>query len=161
MRLGNAQGQEGFGLGLSITRKLVELLGGKLSLTSEIGSGSSFEVELPVEQGHADSRLVEQHQHACFPSDMHVLLVDDDAIQLELTIAMLKEVDKDCCGTNGWTVTKCMAPDDVFTALKTESYDILLTDIQMPSMNGFELLDKLHGMSDVKNACGYSSHRTQ
>ena len=150
MRLGNAQGQEGFGLGLSITRKLVELLGGKLSLTSEIGSGSSFEVELPVEQGHADSRLVEQHQHASFPSDMHVLLVDDDAIQLELTIAMLKEVDKDCCGTNGWTVTKCMAPDDVFTALKTESYDILLTDIQMPSMNGFELLDKLHGMSDVK-----------
>lgn len=145
MRLGNAQGQEGFGLGLSITRKLVELLGGKLDVASEVGKGTTFEVELPMEHGEADNVKAVEVRHHVLPADLHVLLVDDDAIQLELTAAMLKEVNKDCCGACGWTITSCKTPEEVFSALDSVSYDVLLTDIQMPSMNGFELLDELRG----------------
>lgn len=148
MRLGSAQGQEGFGLGLSITRKLVELLGGSLKLKSEVGKGTEFEVELPVEMGEPDNNKLSAPRHATLPANLHIFLVDDDAIQLELTVAMLKEVDKDCCGTSEWTITACKSPDEVFDNLKSNACDVLFTDIQMPSMNGFELLEKLEHVVD-------------
>ena len=81
-RLNNAQGQEGFGLGLSITKKLVELLDGNITLNSEVGKGSEFCISIPVVA--ADSELPSQPADAVAPIDkqVRILMIDDDRIQL-------------------------------------------------------------------------------
>jgi len=134
-RLKNAQGAEGFGLGLAITQKLVHLLGGDIHLTSEQGKGSRFEVSLPLEKLSAeipDERQSKDNKNAMNVPNLRILLIDDDRLQLQLTTAMLEHPNL--------MVTACHHPDEVFKHLKEEKYDLLLTDIQMPAMNGFDLL---------------------
>ncbi|WP_455671856.1 ATP-binding protein [Phocaeicola sp.] len=147
-RLHNAQGQEGFGLGLAITRKLVHLLEGDINIESESGKGSSFHVYLPLPEA-PDSFKTEADSPAPVSNNsletlaattpLHLLLIDDDRIQLQLTAAMLN--------SPGIAVTCCEQPEDLFTKLKHESFDVLLTDIQMPAMNGFDLLKAIRALS--------------
>ena len=63
---------------------------------------------------------------------IHLILIDDDRIQLQLTTAMLERP--------GVTVTCCHHPEELLNQLKEKRFDVLLTDIQMPAMNGFDLL---------------------
>lgn len=125
-RLKNAQGEEGFGLGLAIAKKLVQLMHGDIHLASEPGKGSRFEVVLPLgtisEAGSSNTAL----------PPMRLLLIDDDRLQLQLTASMLE--------TPNLSVTCCTHPDEVFRHLQESYFDLLLTDIQMPAMNGFDLL---------------------
>lgn len=136
-RLKNAQGQEGFGLGLSITLKLVELLDGRIEVSSTVGKGSTFSVCLPLfpvtggnikEYSPTPERVVPD-------KELKVLLIDDDRIQLNLTEAMLKQLKA--------TATSCDHPGELFEQLAEQTFDILLTDVQMPAINGFELLIQL------------------
>lgn len=136
-RLKNAQGEEGFGLGLAITQKLVHLLKGEIRLTSESGKGSRFEVILPLEKT-SSIPATEESTSAVIPS-LRLLLIDDDRLQLQLTAAMLEAPNL--------SVTCCTHPDEVFLHLRQESFDLLLTDIQMPAMNGFDLLKAIRGMN--------------
>ena len=129
-RLKNAQGEEGFGLGLAITQKLVHLLKGKIHLTSEQGKGSRFEVVLPLEKT-SSIPATEETISVAIPS-LRLLLIDDDRLQLQLTAAMLEAPNL--------SVTCCTHPDEVFKHLQESHFDLLLTDIQMPAMNGFDLL---------------------
>jgi len=129
-RLKNAQGEEGFGLGLAITQKLVHLLKGEIRLTSESGKGSRFEVILPLEKTSSISVAEETTSKAISP--LRLLLIDDDRLQLQLTVAMLEAPNL--------SVTCCTHPDEVFKHLQESHFDLLLTDIQMPAMNGFDLL---------------------
>jgi len=129
-RLKNAQGEEGFGLGLAITQKLVHLLKGEIRLTSESGKGSRFEVILPLENT-SSIPATEDTTSAAIPS-LRLLLIDDDRLQLQLTVAMLEAPNL--------SVTCCTHPDEVFKHLQESYFDLLLTDIQMPAMNGFDLL---------------------
>lgn len=156
-RLHNAQRQEGFGLGLAITRKLVLLLEGDIKIESEPGKGSRFHVYLPLPEGPSvpDENLSgAEAEHAPTSPDaagirstdtpaaphedsepLHLILIDDDRIQLQLTTAMLERP--------GVTVTCCHHPEELLNKLKEERFDALLTDIQMPAMNGFDLLKTL------------------
>ena len=136
-RLKNAQGEEGFGLGLAITQKLVHLLKGEIRLTSESGKGSRFEVILPLEKT-SSIPATEESTSAVIPS-LRLLLIDDDRLQLQLTTAMLEAPNL--------SVTCCTHPDEVFLHLRQERFDLLLTDIQMPAMNGFDLLKAIRGMN--------------
>jgi len=129
-RLKNAQGEEGFGLGLAITQKLVHLLKGEIRLTSESGKGSRFEVVLPLKK--TSSIPVAKEVTSTNISPLRLLLIDDDRLQLQLTVAMLEAPNL--------PVTCCHHPDEVFKHLQESHFDLLLTDIQMPAMNGFDLL---------------------
>lgn len=144
-RLHNAQGEEGFGLGLAITRKLVRLLGGEIRIESRQGEGSTFHVYLPLAEGPAHAAAsCSQIPHSTGSSPLHLLLIDDDHIQLQLTAAMLERPDI--------RVTCCEHPEELFNLLKEKQYDALLTDIQMPAMNGFDLLKAIRTLENAPAA---------
>ena len=159
-RLPGAQGQEGFGLGLSITRKLVELQNGQISVDSTPGQGSRFRVVIPLPSfAHARQRdtekcpHLENHTPLPYPTaaNLRILLIDDDRIQLQLTRDMLlslNKADKDIIET----IVCCQQPDEVFERIREEKFDILFTDIQMPALDGFSLLDTLRNMPEEQAA---------
>ena len=135
-RLDNARGISGFGLGLAIVSRLVSQLGGSIGVESHPGKGSCFRVSLPLFP--ADSSSLKEELQS--PSDyqiegLRILLLDDDPRQLSVTREMFRRnrVECDCYTDFRQVVAK----------LRDEDYDALLTDIRMPDMDGFGLLELL------------------
>lgn len=138
-RLKSAQGQDGVGLGLAITQKLIDLLGGRLEVESQKGKGSTFKVSLPLQRTDdaPDAATAPQGGQARFDG-WRILLLDDDRLQLQLTSEMLQRLS--CRPAD---IAAFNQPEDAFVRLQAERFDVLLTDIQMPAMGGFDVLRKV------------------
>ena len=133
---------EGFGLGLSITRKMTVLMGGNLSLKSVVGQGCDFTIELPLTVADvqvlpaAEEEAVSEPELPSFVGrDVYCLLVDDDPLQLALTEEYLRQ--------NHVEVSSCTDPFSVVALLQKTSFDAVITDIQMPGMDGYQLLESI------------------
>ncbi|KAG1651649.1 Hybrid signal transduction histidine kinase J [Nymphon striatum] len=122
----------GYGLGLTISKKLTELLNGSLKLVSKTNEGSTFTIQLPLEITYqSDTKHLET---AYLVPKLKMLIIDDDTALL----GMLQEL-AESLGITVNTFTNFLQVDkDSHLA-----YDLVLTDIQMPQITGFEVLEKL------------------
>ena len=149
-RLQSAQGQEGFGLGLSITKKLVELLNGEITIESAPGKGSMFQVVLFLPKV-TKAPITQVETLSDNKKQWRILLIDDDRIQLNLTEVMIYDLFNHAQHNIPPVIKCCTQPEELFKLIASETFDIVFTDIQMPAMNGFELLQKLRSL-DVPQA---------
>ena len=142
-RLSSVANAQGFGLGLPITKGLVNLLGGTINVTSSIDQGSTFRVALPMkmtdEPIESENRIIPHPVHL----PQNVLVIDDDTMLLDVIKEMLER--------NGMNCTTCATSKEVVKAMRGKDYDLLLSDIQMPGTNGFELLTLLRN-SNIGNS---------
>lgn len=124
----------GSGLGLAITKKLTELLQGKIELHSETGKGSEFVVHIPVEKADNAPTPVQKEEPKLSEKagNYKVLVVDDEPAQLGLISEFIK--------STGLSLETSNNGEEALQKLKTGNFDIVLTDIQMPKMDGMELL---------------------
>ncbi len=122
----------GFGLGLAITKKIIKLLNGKIDLNSEPGKGSEFTFYIPIKLSESSPTEEADNQEIQSFFDKKVLIVDDDESQIALTseVASLAGLSYDVCENGAEAVD----------LLKKHTYDLVLTDIQMPKMDGFGLI---------------------
>ena len=136
----------GTGLGLAICRELAEMMGGSISLTSELGVGSEFTVRLPVELGDTQDAVpstaigepsnTEPMEQAAVPTDaqtcspMRILVAEDGAINQEVIVGMLE--------LNGYEVVVANNGEEAYQKASEESFDLCLMDVDMPKMDGIE-----------------------
>lgn len=127
---------EGFGLGLSITKGLVTLLKGEITVRSSVGEGSTFKVSIPLkETSEAVTEKCKPLPDFAKRLPHRIIVVEDDPVQMEIT--------RDILERNGICCHACKNAKEVVGLLRKEEYDLILTDIQMPGTNGFNLLNLL------------------
>jgi signal transduction histidine kinase/CheY-like chemotaxis protein len=141
---------KGSGLGLVITAQLVEAMAGRIWLESEAGRGSRFSFSLPFE---LPTPVTQSFTGTSRPLDknsghgnkgVRILLAEDDSISQTIAVAMLEQ--------SGWQVTAVTNGREVLEELEHESYDLVLMDIQMPNMDGFETTHNIRTHEDEKTA---------
>ena len=124
---------QGTGLGLAITAKIVEMMGGTISVKSKLGEGSEFTVELELEPLETDSPANADNSESIDLAGHRILLVEDNAINAEIARMILEQ--------SGAEVQQAENGKTGLEALQEKGpgyYDAVLMDIQMPVMNGFE-----------------------
>ena len=118
----------GSGLGLSICKQLVEIMGGEIWLESQNGSGSIFYFTVIVQQGDETIQTIEKIPQDAEYKHLHILLVEDNKINQELARIVLENADHRVkLAKNGLEALKIMAEDH---------FDVVLMDVQMPQMDG-------------------------
>ena len=142
-RLSNAAAKDGFGLGLSIVQRIVAMLGGTIRMESEKGKGSRFTVEIPMQTARELPERINQtriHHDRTFHD---VIAIDND----EVLLLMLKEM----YAHEGIHCDTCTDAAELMEMIRRKEYSLLLTDLNMPEINGFELLELLR-TSNVGNS---------
>ena len=142
-RLSNAATKDGFGLGLSIVQRIVTMFGGTIRLESEKGKGSRFTVGIPMQTAEELPERINQtrihHNHRFHD----VIAIDND----EVLLLMLKEM----YAQEGVHCETCTDAAELMEMIRRKEYSLLLTDLNMPEINGFELLELLR-TSNVGNS---------
>lgn len=128
---------QGAGLGLAISQKLVSLLGGEISLVSDVGKGATFDVTIPVKLLPADALRQAPAQLAQQPATFRILLAEDDAVNQITCVRMLEKL--------GHSVHAAANGEEVMRSLANDTYDAILMDIQMPEMNGVQATKAIRG----------------
>ncbi|MFW0739033.1 hybrid sensor histidine kinase/response regulator [Flavobacterium sp. T12S277] len=137
----------GTGLGLSICQKIISILGGNLRLESTFGKGSTFQIQLPLLFDHSQNIPVEKKKPIILNTQKQTFIVlDDDINLLNLTSGVLRQEKHEVFSFN--------SAEKALEAIENTPFDFIITDIQMPEMDGFMFLEKL------KNS-GYSTFKNQ
>ncbi len=134
----------GTGLGLAISKRITNLLNGELSLESEPGIGSEFTLKIPVIKLKSVPEVVtEAPSNNSFLYGKNILAVDDESSQLALSRELIKSIGMNCDSAKDGK--------EALMKLEKNKYDLVLTDIQMPIMNGFELLKAIQSKEELKH----------
>lgn len=140
-RITSVKQYEGTGLGLTITKKLIYLLKGTISLESKPGEGSRFTIVLPLEKGaqltdNSSKKIVEQNKEVKIDiAGKRVWLIDDDETLLEMTSAILNSA--------GMAVHSFNDPGKAISSFEKGCANLLITDIQMPGISGVDVLKQI------------------
>lgn len=137
----NEKGKKGFGLGLTISKKLTELLGGTLTLKSSLGEGSVFSLKIPIR--FSENTLTEEKKQPIkFKNKLKAIVVEDDITIRTLLKSIFEQL--------GIQVILFTNGQNALESINELVYDFVLTDIQLPKMNGIEFMETLKKMSSYK-----------
>ncbi|MEQ9500343.1 MAG: ATP-binding protein [Deltaproteobacteria bacterium] len=135
----------GTGLGLAITRSLVEAMGGRVTVESEVGRGTTFLVDVSLPDAPRPPPAVTTPERAALRRQMHVLVVDDNAVNRTVVGKMLQRY--------GATYDVARDGIEAVEAIEARDYDLVFMDCQMPRMDGFEATAEIRrrdGGADVR-----------
>ena len=141
---------EGSGIGMGITKKLVELMSGTIEVKSKQGEGSSFTVTVPCRKALKEDTLAKRNSNLsnknCL-NGVRVLLVEDNEINTEIARELL--VEEGCIVETADDGVACI---DMMEKADADYYKLILMDIQMPVMNGYDAALAIRKMKDTKKS---------
>lgn len=135
----------GTGLGLTISKRIAELLGGSLSVESQLDSGSIFSFSIPLVISEVVSKEEKKINNYDFLKGKKILIIDDDNMQLSLIATLFASYPIELTTLNDAT--------KVIPLLMEKNFDLIFTDIQMPKKSGYALIKKIrnHPDNQIKN----------
>lgn len=136
---------EGSGLGLSIVRRLLNLMNGKIDVSSEPGKGTSVTLHLDFQLADGQSTLPSQHKEAANIKGVHILLCEDNPMNTEIAKRLLEMQ-----GAEVTAVSDGQKGLELFLASPSSTFDIILMDIRMPNMNGYMACRKIRESSHMQ-----------
>ena len=142
-RLGNAATKDGFGLGLSIVKSIVRLMGGNISVESEVGKGSIFTVRIPMDRADSPQDVTNCYQDIGMPGNYRIIAIDDSEAQLEIIHEAFVEIGISC--------DTCKNVNNLMQKIRENEYDLLITDLKMPEYDGYAILELLR-TSNIRNS---------